>query len=75
MESPDKRIADFLKATNAIERYLHADGPLTPLQHQTIETTIMGLQTLLQSWSRKQQQPGEDSSFLSQINPRKAQGS
>lgn len=53
MEGVDKTISSFLKASNDIEQYLHSDGPLTPLQHQTIVTTIVGLQTLMQSWMRK----------------------
>ena len=53
MEPVDKTIAKFLKISNELERYLHCDGPLTPLQHQTIVTTIMGLQSLMQSWMRK----------------------
>ena len=53
VEPVDKTISRFLKASNDIEQYLHSDGPLTPLQHQTIVTTILGLQTLMQSWMRK----------------------
>jgi hypothetical protein len=53
MESVDKTIAKFLKTSSDLEQYLHSDGPLTPLQHQTIVTTIVGLQTLMQSWMRK----------------------
>ncbi len=53
MEQAGKKIASLLKASNALEKYLQEDGPLTPLEHQTIETTIMGLQTLLGSWTRK----------------------
>ena len=53
MEQAGKKIASLLKASNALEKYLQEDGPLTPLEHQTIETTIMGLQTLLGSWTGK----------------------
>jgi hypothetical protein len=53
----DKKIATFLKASNDVEQYLHADGMLTPLQQQTIEPTIRGLRTLLESWARKQAPP------------------
>lgn len=53
MERIDEIVATLLKAGNEVERYLHEDGPLTPLQHQTIVTTLMGLQALLQSWTRK----------------------
>ncbi|HKT34280.1 MAG TPA: hypothetical protein VJR03_05575 [Nitrospira sp.] len=73
MEHLDKKIARFLKASNELERYLLGDGSLTPLQRQTIETTIMGLQTLMATWTRKNQPEGN--TFLSQVKPRKAQGS
>ena len=72
MEQAGKKIASFLKASNALEKYLHEDGPLTPLEHQTIKTTIMGLQTLLGSWTRKHRP--EESPILSQITTRKAAG-
>ncbi|HEY7128887.1 MAG TPA: hypothetical protein VH332_04405 [Nitrospira sp.] len=72
MEHIDKKIANFLKASNEIERYLHGHGPLTPLQRQTIETTIMGLQTLFESWTGKHR--SEESSILSQLTTRKAAG-
>ena len=73
MEHVDKKIARFLKVSNDLEQYLHNDGSLTPLQRQTIETTIMGLQTLMATWARKNQPEG--TTFLSQVKPRKAQGS
>ena len=53
MEEADKKILQFVKASSELEQYLHDDGPLTPLNRQTIETTILGLQTLLQSWTMK----------------------
>ena len=73
MEHVDRKIAKFLNASNELERYLHGDGTLTPLQRQTIETTIMSLQTLMATWARKNQPEG--TTFLSQVKPRKAQGS
>ena len=73
MEQGHKKIARFLKASNEIERYLHENGPLTPLEHQTIETTIMGLQTMLESWTRTHR-PEDLPPFLSQVRPRKAAG-
>jgi hypothetical protein len=74
MESADKKIAKFLKASNDLEKYLHGKGALTPLQQQTIETTIMGLKTLLEAWEQEHRTV-EDPSLLPQITPRKAQGS
>jgi hypothetical protein len=73
MEHIDRKIAKFLKASNELEQYLHTEGPLTPLQQQTIETTIMGLQTLMEGWRRKHRDEG--TSVLSQITSRKAAGS
>ena len=73
MGQADKKIAKFLDVSNDLEQYLHTDGPLTALEHQTIETTIMGLQTLLESWTRKHRP--ENSSFVSKVTIRKARGS
>jgi len=73
MEPADKKIAKFLKASNELEQYLHIDGPLTPIEQQTIETTIMGLQTLMESWVRKNRK--EEGTILSQLKSRRAQGS
>jgi hypothetical protein len=73
MEQAGKKIASHLKASNALEKYLQEDRPLTPLEHQTIETTIMGLQTLLGSWTGKHR--SDESSILSQLTTRKAAGS
>jgi hypothetical protein len=47
---------------------------LTPVEYQTIETTIMGLQTLLQSWSRKQGS-ADTLSVMGQITRRNAEES
>ena len=69
----DKKIARFLKASTDLEQYLHGDGPLTPLHQQTIETTLLGLRTMMDSWARKNRP--EQSTILSQLSSRKAQGS
>jgi len=71
VEPFDKTIAKFLKISHELERYLHCDGPLTPLQHQTIVTTIMGLQTLMQSWMRKHR-PEEEIPQPELVKARKA---
>ena len=68
----DKTIARFLKASTDLEQYLHGDGPLTPLHQQTIETTILGLRTMMDSWARKNR---AEPTILSQLTSRKAQGS
>jgi hypothetical protein len=72
VEPAGKKIARFLKASNELEKYLHQDGPLTPLEHQTIETTILGLQTLLGSWTRKHR-PETAPLIAPGVSPRKAQ--
>jgi hypothetical protein len=74
MAGADKKIARFLKVSNELEQYLHQDGPLTPLEHQTIETTIMGLQTLFESWTRKHR-PETASVMAAVVNLRTGQGS
>ena len=74
MASTDKKIANFLHVSSTLEEYLHEGGPLTPLQYQTIETTIMGLQTMLQSWTRKQR-PEHVSRGKPVVSSRRAQGS
>jgi hypothetical protein len=74
MERADQKIAKFLQASNEIEQYLHRDGPLTPLEYQTIDTTVMGLQTLLQAWRRKHGK-ADTLSVMGQITPRNAQES
>jgi hypothetical protein len=70
MEQADKKILNFLKASSELEQYLHEDGPLTPLHRQTIETTILGLQTLMQSWTMKHL-----GSLLAPVTPQKAEES
>ena len=72
MVDADKKIARFLKASSDLEQYLHSGGPLTPLHQQTIETTIMGLRTLMDSWVRKSR--GEESTILSELSSRKGRG-
>jgi hypothetical protein len=46
----DRLIAQFVKASNEVEQYLHHGGSLTPLQYQTITTTVMGLRTFIERW-------------------------
>ena len=53
MEEAHKIIADYMKASTALETYLHKDGALTPLQEQCIHTTLETTQTLFESWRRR----------------------
>ena len=73
MEPASKKIAKFLQASTELERYLHEDGALAPLELQTIRTTIGGVQTMLESWMRRHR-PSEMPSVLDQMT-RKAEGS
>jgi hypothetical protein len=43
-------IADFMKASSRLERFLYEKGELTALQQQSIETTIDALRTFWQTW-------------------------
>ena len=70
MERPDKKILKFLKASSELELYLHEDGPLTPLHRQTIQTTILGPQTLMQAWTTK-----HGGTVLAPVTPQKAEES
>ena len=43
-------VADFMKVSSDVERYLQQKKPLTDLQHESIVTTIHGLETMLATW-------------------------
>ena len=46
-------IAQFMSASSPLEEYLRQGGALTPLQLQSICTTISGLQTFVDIWKSK----------------------
>ena len=46
----NQMVADFMKVSSDVERYLQQKKPLTDLQHESIVTTIHGLETLLATW-------------------------
>jgi hypothetical protein len=46
----DRIVADFMKASTALETYLHRTGTLTNLQEQSLDTTLFSLRTLFDSW-------------------------
>ena len=50
MEEAHKIIANFMKASTVLETYLHKGGSLTPLQEQSVNTTITSLRTLFDLW-------------------------
>ena len=43
-------IADFMKASSRLERFLQEKGELTPLQQQSIAITIDALRTFWETW-------------------------
>jgi hypothetical protein len=46
----NRLIADFMKISTRLERYLHKKGPLTDLQYESLSTTLEGLETFLLTW-------------------------
>jgi hypothetical protein len=48
-----KMIATFMKASAPLEAYLQAGGELTDTDLNSIELTITGLVTFLDTWKRK----------------------
>ncbi len=57
MEDANKIIANFMKASTALETYLHKGGALTALQEQSVNTTIISLRTLFDLWKMHPKQP------------------
>jgi hypothetical protein len=46
----NRMVADFMKVSSDVERYLQQKQPLTDVQHESIATTLQGLRTLLATW-------------------------
>jgi hypothetical protein len=53
----DRLIAHFMSNTAPLETYLHRDGPLTPLQWNLIQTSIINFQTFLNDWEDRNGRP------------------
>jgi len=53
MEEAHKIVANFMKACTTLETYLHTDGALTPLEEQSIQTTLETTRTLFDGWRRR----------------------
>jgi len=53
MEEAHKIIANYMKASTALEKYLHEDGALTTLQEQSIHMTLETTRTLFDGWRRR----------------------
>jgi hypothetical protein len=53
MEEAHKIIANYMKASTALETYLHKNGALTALQEQSVYTTIATTRTLFDAWRRR----------------------
>ena len=48
-----KMVSTFMKASAPLEAYLQQGGELTESDLRSIESTIMGLVTFLETWKRK----------------------
>jgi hypothetical protein len=53
MEAAHKVIANYMKASTALETYLHKNGVLTPLQEQSVDTTLDTTRILFDLWRRR----------------------
>jgi hypothetical protein len=53
MEGAHKIIANYMKASTALETYLHKNGALTPLQEQSVYTTLKMTQTFVRRVAAK----------------------
>jgi hypothetical protein len=53
MEEAHKIVANYMKASTALETYLHKYGALTPLEEHTILTTLETTRTLFDGWQRR----------------------
>ena len=53
MEAAHKVIANYMKASTVLETYLHKNGPLTPLQEQSVDTTLDTTRILFDLWRRR----------------------
>ena len=52
-EEAHKIIANYMKASTVLETYLHNNGTLTPLEEQTVYTTLKTTQTLFDGWRKR----------------------
>jgi hypothetical protein len=48
-----KMVSTFMKASAPLETYLQQGGELTEADLRSVELTIMGLMTFLETWKRK----------------------
>ncbi len=53
MKVAHKIIANYMKASTVLETYLHKDGPLTPLEEQSLHITLETTRTLFYLWRRR----------------------
>jgi len=52
-EEAHKIIANYMKASTALETYLTKNGALTALQEQCVYTTLEMTRTLFDGWQRR----------------------
>ena len=53
MEEAHKIIANYMKASTALETYLHKNGALTLLEEQCLHTTLETTRALFDAWRRR----------------------
>jgi hypothetical protein len=53
MEEAHKIIANYMKASTALETYLHRNGVLSPLQEESVHITLEVTRTLFDGWRRR----------------------
>ena len=50
---PHRLVANFMVASTPLEKYLQGGGPLTEVELDSIEVTLVSLRILLDSWKMK----------------------
>jgi hypothetical protein len=53
MEEAYKIVANYMKASTALETYLHKNGVLTSLQEESVHTTLDTTRILFDAWRRR----------------------
>ena len=64
-KSANRIITEFMTAALPLENYIREGLPLTPVQQEMIESTLMGFESFLMIWKRKNNIPIGQSPFLS----------
>ena len=64
-KSANTIIAEFMTSALPLENYIREGLPLTRMQLEMIESTLMGFESFLMIWKRKNNMPIGQSPFLS----------